>query len=125
MSSVPTATRHLQAGVGPRFARLVSQRARRQHVSLFSHVFKKVLLNFSVCFFFVFLENNFARRKLFRRGAEISAVGKAKHDQPALSSVPRLTPLPFNAFFPPSVCTLPTPGLSWVPLPSAFGVILV
>lgn len=54
MSSVPTATRHLQAGVGPRFARLVSQRARRQHVSLFPHVFKKVLLNFSVCFFLSF-----------------------------------------------------------------------
>lgn len=86
------------------------------------------IIYFSMCFFF--LENNFPRCKLVRWSAEILAVRKAKQNQPTLPSSPdfntsEVYPLPFSTFSLLSACTPRTLGLSWVSLPSAFGVILV
>lgn len=60
---------------------------------------------FSIMFFFfkrmivffrqLFLENNFARCKLFRWSVEILAVGKAKRNQPTLTSTPTVALLRF------------------------------
>lgn len=58
------------------------------NVRLFSLTFfKSVILVFSA----LFLENNFARCKLFRWSAEILAVGKAKRNQATLTWTPSAT----------------------------------